>query len=104
MAKKRLNNIKSVRLALAELWNDLRNKKIDGILAGKLTYILNTLIKALEVEFQQDKIMPLTDAMHASKDGKLDILSMERETKKLLAGYVELAKEVNKTKKPKGKK
>lgn len=46
----RLNSIRSVRRELARLYVDLRHGKVEPRTAGTGTYVLNGIVKALEVE------------------------------------------------------
>jgi hypothetical protein len=59
MAKQRLNHPNDVRRFLAKLANDLVNGRVDASVAGKTAYILNILLKALEISFNQDTIFTL---------------------------------------------
>jgi hypothetical protein len=59
MAKKRLNHPNDVRRFLAALANDLASGKIEAQQASKTAYILNILLKSLEIGFQQETILAL---------------------------------------------
>ena len=65
---RRLKTPADCRRHLAFIINQVQTGKMEPTLGGKLGYLLNILVRALEVEFQQNTLANLAQRLDAMED------------------------------------